>query len=239
MENNTNKQHWDKMGIEYGNVWVNNPKKYMHFKEMEFVNSFLSRENTKKILDIGVGNGRILENYLKNMESGEIEIYGIDISNEMIRICKEEFGKNKKIKKIAVCNFSEENIPFDSKFDFISAIRVLKYNKNWKEMVKKIGDLLNDEGVAIFTMPNKFSLNIFGRYSIPFYRTSKKEIIKICRENNLKLMDIQSFTRIPDVFYNLSNNKIYSGFIISLEKLLSKLFGKIFLGRILFIAVKK
>ncbi len=234
---NQNKKHWDEMGETYGNVWKNKSKQYMHSREMTFINNFLNKKEVRRGLDIGVGSGRILENYLANSEVAEL--YGIDISDEMVKFCKEKFKENNRIQKMAVCDFSKENIPFEVKFDFISAIRVLKYNKNWKEMVKKITDILNDGGVAVFTMPNKYSLNIFGTYSIPYYRTSKKELANLCKQSGLKILDLQSFTRIPDVIYNFSNNKLYSDCVVLMEKALSLLFGKVFFGRMFFIAVKK
>lgn len=234
---NQNKKHWDEMGGSYDTVWNNKSRKYLHFKEVSFINYFLNRSNSKKVLDIGIGSGRILENYLKNSKIEKI--YGFDISDEMVRVCEKRFFGNEKIKKITKCDFSKEDIPFDLKFDFISSIRVLKYNKNWKEMVTKIQNYLSDDGIAVFTMPNKFSLNIFGRYYIPYYRTSKKEIREICKKNGLKILELKTFTRIPDVFYELSNNNIYSNMIIFLEKFLEVMLGKTFFGRMFFIAVRK
>jgi len=189
---NKNKKHWDDKGSNYENIWKNNSKKYMHSMEMDFINYFLSKNKNRRVLDIGIGTGRIVENYISSPCVDEI--YGIDISDEMIKICKGKFLQNRKIKRITVCDFSKNTVPFDTKFDFISAIRVLKYNKNWIEMIEKIEKSLTDGGIAIITMPNRISLNVFGTYSIPYYKTSKKEIDEICKNSNLQIMEMKTFT---------------------------------------------
>ena len=205
--------------------------------ELGFINMFLTLKKPKNALDIGIGNGRILSNYLQNTRN--CLIFGIDIAAEMVNICKKRFLNNPSIVKLATCNFSKEAAPFNQTFDFITSIRVIKYNKNWPEMIKRISNSLNRGGIAVFDMPNKYSLNVFGRYSIPFYRTSKKELEAICKNNGLEILNIQSFTRIPDVFYMLSNDSMYSRLIIYIEKLLGYILGNTLLGRIIFIAVKK
>ena len=237
MKSDKNKQHWDKVGIEYSKSWVGKSKEHMSLKEMDFINKFLFPKRPKNVLDIGIGNGRILVNYLQNARKSAI--YGIDISEKMVSVCKKRFFNKSAIAKLMVCDFSKGKLPFNITFDFISSIRVIKYNKNWPEMIGKISQILSDDGVAIFSMPNIYSLNVFSFHKTPFYRSSKKQLEDICKQNNLKILDMQSFTRIPDVFYTLSNNEIYTKFIIALETLFSKIFGKTFLGRILFLAVEK
>lgn len=237
MKMNKSKQHWDKVGVQYSKSWAGKSKEHMSLKEMDFINKFLSPKRTKNVLDIGIGNGRILANYLQNAKNSAI--YGIDISEKMVGVCKKRFFNKPAIAKLAVCDFSKEKLPFNITFDFISSIRVIKYNKNWPEMIGKISQILNDGGTAIFSMPNKYSLNAFSLQKIPFYRSSKKELENVCKQHNLEILEMQSFTWIPDMFYTLSNNKIYAKCVIGIETLISKIFGKTFLGRMLFLAVKK
>ncbi|MFH1827381.1 MAG: class I SAM-dependent methyltransferase [bacterium] len=234
---NRNKQHWDKVGIEYSKSWAGKSKEHMSLKEMDFINKFLSPKRPKNVLDIGIGNGRILANYLQNVKKSAI--YGIDISEKMVDVCKKRFHNNPAISKLAVCDFSKEKAPFKITFDFISSIRVIKYNKNWPDMIGKISQILSEDGIAIFSMPNKYSLNVFSFHKTPFYRSSKKELKNICEQYNLEILDAQSFTRIPDMFYTLSNNWICAKWVIGMETFFSKIFGKTFLGRMLFLAVKK
>ena len=238
MEKDLNKKHWNEFGAGYGDVWENPARKRMHLMEMNFISKFAGNFQNTKILDIGVGTGRIIENYLKDPKAQEI--YGIDISESMVNLCLGKFKSDSRVKEISVCDLSKEEIPFAGKlFDFVSIIRVLKYNKNWREMIGKISRSMDPKGIVILTMPNNNSINRFGHYPIPYYRTTKREIVAVCREQGLKVLDIQSFTRIPDLFYDLSSNSVYISFVIFLEKLASLVLGKTFLGRMFFVAAKK
>lgn len=235
---NKNKSHWEKLGKGYSKAWNTSAKAKMSDKEKSFILKYVNKIPVRNILDIGVGNGRILDMYINGTNVNYI--YGIDISSEMIKICKNKFKEEKRIKRLNICDISQEKIPYPNNFDFISAIRVLKYNKNWKEIIKKIDLKINYGGVFVFTMPNKKSVNIFWRGGLKYYRTNLKEIKKIIKENkNLELLEVISFTRIPDFFYYISDSIIYSKILLKFEELLSLLFGKTLFGRMFFIAVKK
>lgn len=234
-----NRQHWDSLSRHYDvQTWMSAAKQQMATKEINFVKKFLQVNSSKKILDIGVGNGRILSALVKNSVN-QAKISGIDISFEMIKFCRERFNGEFKIASLDTADISDNNFSFDTKNDFITAIRVLKYNKNWRDIIEKIAKTaLVDGGVFIFTMPNKNSVNRFAKYKIPFYRTTKKEIISICKKNNLKILEIRTLTRVPDVFYEFSENSIYVRLLLSIESLSDHILGKSFLGRILFVAVQ-
>src|SRR3989344_8620146 len=136
-----NKAHWDKVGAKYSKSWSGEPKGFLSRKEINFVNKFLLAKRPKSVLDIGIGNGRILANYLRNTKQSVI--YGIDISEKMVNICKRKFLKNPAVANLTVHDFSKSKLPSDIAFDFISAIRVLKYNRNWAGMIGKISRMLN------------------------------------------------------------------------------------------------
>ena len=62
----------------------------------------------------------------------------------MVKICQKKFRGNKKIKEISVSDLSVEKLPFKDNFDFVTMVRVLKYNKNWPKMIEKISNRPND-----------------------------------------------------------------------------------------------
>lgn len=238
MKNNTNKDHWDELASNYSKVWKGYGKNEMNKREMSFIVKYLKKSNQNLLLDLGIGNGRILEILLENTKKNS-EIFGLDISSKMVAICKEKFKNIQKIKELKTCDIANETVPFDKNFDFITAIRVLKYNENWREIIKKIYKVLNHNGIFVFTMLNNRSINKFFRYTIPLYRTNIKELSKVLVESGFETLEIRSFTKLPDLFYNNSKNNFSAELVIFFEKLLEVIFGKTFLGRILFIAVKK
>lgn len=235
---NKNRVHWEKMGEKYDSVWQAPAKKMLSDKETGFINYYLSKVSGRKILDIGVGTGRILTELIKNSPK-DSKIYGLDISQKMVRICRKKFININKIREIKVCDLSKQNLCYKNNFDFITAIRVLKYNKNWPEIIKKVYGALEKDGIFVFTMLNRNSLNKFSRYPISLYKTDPKEIKDLLRENGFEILEIKTFTRIPDIIYELFNYQIYARVLSYFEEVLDIFFGKAKLGRILFIAARK
>jgi len=244
MKNFNPKEQWNNIGIEYDKIWKGRARKEMEKKELNFINEYINKDS-RKVIDIGIGCGRILGNYVSNDLINEI--YGIDIAEKMVEICKKKFKNDDKIKSIGICDISKDNIPYHTEFDFISAIRVLKYNRNWKEIIEKISNQLSPNGIFVFTMPNKYSINNFSACFNKFIlknnnydicRTSGKEIQRVCKGLNLKLIKIISFSKIPDIFYDFSDNYIYVKLLMLSENILERIFGRVFLGRQLFICVK-
>jgi len=236
----TMKIYWNKVGDNYQDSWNGLAKRAMSDRELMIINSYLQKTSPKNILDIGIGNGRILSLLIKESLKNA-KISGVDISDSMVKYCQKIFSKNKKISKLSVCNISKEPIIFKNKFDFVTAVRILKYNRNWPAIINKVSNKLNKDGVFIFTMPNYNSINRFVKHTIPVFRTTVSEIKKILAQNNLQLIEIRSITKIPDVFYNsqLKNNKLYVKVLIFMEKLLELILGKVFLGRMLFVIARK
>lgn len=233
-----NKAHWEELGKSYDYVWKSPARKMLSDKEIGFVNFYLAKTTGVKVLDIGIGTGRILTELIK-VSPKELEIYGLDISQQMVRVCRNKFKNSNKIKEIKVCDLSKENLCYKDNFDFITAIRVLKYNKNWQEIIKKVYGSLGKNGIFVFTMLNKNSLNKFSRYPIPTYKTDLKEIKIFLGDTGFKILEIRTFTRIPDFFYDLFDNYYWSILLNVQERFLELVFGKNKFGRILFISAIK
>ena len=230
-------KHWDGIGENYNKVWNPKCKELIKTKEKELINDIILKKKPKKVLDIGVGNGRILE--ILNENKNISEIYGIDLSKEMIVFCKEKFKNQSKVKELKQCDISSERIPFNEKFDMITSIRVLKYNKNWKEIIGKINNSLDKDGVFIFTMLNANSITRFSKYPIPLYRTTFKELKEVLRKNNFSILKMQTFSRIPDYFYDVYNTKSWCKFLKYSEKMIELFLGRKLLGRIIYVVSKK
>lgn len=238
-----NQIYWDTFNKRYGRTWHSQTKTQISALELSFIQRFIPQKKRANILDVGVGTGRIL-NLLEKNSKQDASLYGIDISQKMVDFCNNIFKQNKKIKKLKRISLSlkKEKIFTAVSFDFISAIRVLKYNKDWKVLVKILTENINKNGILVFTMPNKKSLNIFAHYSIPFYKSDYSEIAQLLTDLGFTILDVRTFSRIPDVFYTiplLKNIVMYSVLLTIVEKSLAIVFGPYHFGRILFVAAQK
>lgn len=243
MYSKENKAYWDEFNSNYSKVWETTGRREMSKKELNFINKNLEKYSPRKILDIGVGNGRIVEN-LRKFSNTDAEIFGIDVSAEMVNICREKFKNESKIKQISVCDLSLEEISFTEKLDFATMIRVLKYNKNWPEMIKKVYAKMNPGGVYVFTMPNRISISgfsgdTFSDQNIPILYSSHFELRQIVREIGFKTVEFRAFSKLPNFLYHICQNGCYVSSLLLAEKILEIIFGKSFLGRELFVVCKK
>lgn len=239
------REQWNNYNLKYAYIWTKKARIPMLKKEMNFVMKFIT-PNTKKVLDVGCGTGRVLDEYCK--QGKDFEIYGIDIAEKMVEICNKKRQGCSNIKDIRVCDISKEIIPYNINFDIVSAIRVFKYNKNWRQIFKKLITRCSMGGIVIFTIPNRQSINRLAGFAnivlrkdnnYYIYRSSYTELKKICDNLDCQIIEISSFSKIPDFFYDFSESKILSSIVLRCEYLLEFLFGKIMFGKELFIAVKK
>ena len=98
-----------------------------------------------RALDVGFATGTNIELIIKPLAK---EIWGIDPSEEAVKFASE---KNPDIKIIK--GYFPEDINNDSKFDLIVMLDSLEHIKDDQAAVKKIGELLNNNGLAIITVP--------------------------------------------------------------------------------------
>ena len=230
-------QYWDKIGKGYDVFWQSRGKRSISEKELSFINIHLRKTKAGRVLDIGVGTGRIIMTYLNDPYIQEI--YGIDAAGSMVKTCQDKFNDEKRVRGIEVCNISKEDIPFLKEYDFISAVRILKYNCNWKEIIQKTSKRLKKNGVFVFTIVNKRAFSRFTRPETPIFSTTKKEIELFGRKCGLEPIAITSFSKLPDIFYDISNNKFYVKFLLAIENLLEMFLGDILFGREFFISARK
>lgn len=230
------KKHWDMVGAGYDKYWQSQGKQMLLRKELDFITHYLTPVHAKDALDIGIGSGRILENYHRQISPKYID--GIDIAQAMVDVCRKRFMRSKRVRTLAVCNIATQNLPFPARYDFVSAIRVLKYNKNWKEIINKIFGYLKNEGVLVFSMPNKHAFIRFTPTDTQQYYTTVQEIQDCVRSCGFTLLEITSFSKIPDIFYDFVDTPKAVHLLSQSEKLLEKI-GKNVGGKEFFVAVQK
>lgn len=243
MYSKENKRYWEQWNSKYSTVWESVGRRAMSRRELKFIEKNLVERAPGRILDVGVGNGRILESLIRS-SSDQAEIFGIDVSDKMVNICREKFKDVVKVQQIVVCDLSTEVISFGKTFDFVTMIRVLKYNKNWQEMIHKISAVMNPGGVYIFTMPNRvsisgFSGDTFSDQKLPILYSSRAELEEVVMQAGFTRVEFCAFSKMPNFLYHISESRLYVALLLFVEKTLEVIFGKAFLGRELFVLCVK
>ena len=121
----------------------------------------------KKILDLGCGYG---ENDKYCRDLGAKEILGIDISEHMIKIAeKNNTDENIKYKVMAMEDISK----IKEKFDIVISSLAFHYVKDYEKLIKDIYNLLNDNGILIFSIDHP--LRIASKFD-PWMKKNYTEI---------------------------------------------------------------
>lgn len=121
----------------------------------------------KKILDLGCGYGEN-DKYCRNL--GAKEILGIDISEHMIKIAeKNNADENIKYKVMAMEDISK----IKEKFDIVISSLAFHYVKDYEKLIKDIYNLLNDNGILIFSIDHP--LRIASKFE-PWMKKNYTEI---------------------------------------------------------------
>ena len=117
------------------------------WRELEHLNKFI--KNDDKILDIGCGNGRLLNLF----ESKKIDYTGIDSSKELIEIAKKNHSRERTF-----LHANALSLPFpDKTFDTIFSIAVLHHvpSKKFRTcFVTEASRVLKPKGTLILTVWN-------------------------------------------------------------------------------------
>jgi 2-polyprenyl-3-methyl-5-hydroxy-6-metoxy-1,4-benzoquinol methylase len=231
-----NKAFWEKTGGDYSRKWESRAKQLLSALELNFIGKHLA--DARRCLDIGCGNGRIIE-FLSKSTAQDSAILGVDIASSMVDVCKEKFRLDSKVKDLAICDVSQEEIPFAEPFDVITCIRVLKYSQNWQAIISKIRDRLKNGGVFIFEMPNNSSITRFAPQSVPTYYSSCRELQTVLTSQGFRDIEMTGFTKLPDVLYDWSNVRVLANSLLRVEHWLNMLLGDRALTRLIFVKCVK
>ncbi len=183
---NRNKFYFeDKKGKKYEQSISSYIDKKRSFTKLERKIIFLSHG---KILDIGCGTGSFISALMKRGK-----VLGIDISSNMIKICKSRGINNVKIKDIF--GFKSKN-KFDTIVLLDENIGLAGTVKNTKKLLKKLSSLLSSKG-QILANVEEVAGNYYiwearalwnGKYG-PWFKWIKFNssfLIKLCQKQGLK-----------------------------------------------------
>lgn len=163
---------------------------FTHFYSFKVIKKYLKGRNA---LEIGCGAG----SNTFFMANNGIKTTAIDISKAAIQKC---IDSSKVLNIQNLTNFRQcDFIKYKSnkKFDLVVCFEVIEHLENDGMAIKKIAGLLNKHGVALVSVPSENAfLNKVG-YAKSFdqlvghiRRYNEKNIIKICKEANLNIVEV-------------------------------------------------
>lgn len=130
-------------------------------KEIEAMEPFFFKREIR-ILDIGCGNGRFIE-FLQEKEI-KFDYTGVDFNEDLLRIAKQRYNKNKQIKFIQSDLLRLDTREFDGKFDLIVSFGVMHHIPGLSNRVQFIKNLImhmEDNGYLVLTL---WKFNEFERF---------------------------------------------------------------------------
>ncbi len=200
---NKSEEFWDKASKNYDKT--EERFEYIHKKARENTRKYL--KESQIVLDYGCGTGTASCEFASLVE----EIYGIDISSEMIRIAKDKLAAS----EVDNVNFEKADI-FDSKyqnesFDVILAFNMLHTVPNPQSVVQRVNDLLKHDGLFISITPclgQKMSFLV--NLQIQFVRVLCKLGVIPIPIRRIKSTDIDELLAIGK-FQTIESEKIFKG----------------------------
>ncbi len=129
--------------------------------ENPIMKSMLPCLKGKSILDLGCGDGNMSAYF---MENGAKRVYGIDISENMINEANKLYAdENRKFDVMKMEDISKIN----EKFDVVYSSLAFHYIEDFDKLLADIHNLLNENGVLIFSQENPVeSASIFNRVDL-------------------------------------------------------------------------
>lgn len=142
--------------------------------EWETLKGMLPDFKGKRMLDLGCGYGW---HSIYAMENGASSVVGIDISQNMLKVAKEQthFSEVEYI-----CGAIEDMDFKEESFDIVLSSLAFHYIKDYKELIEKINKVLKPNGILIFTVEHP----VFTAYGTQdWYYDNNKEILHFPVDN--------------------------------------------------------
>lgn len=161
----------------------------------KIVRKHFGKNDLKSVLELGCGTGENLKAF-----GNKIDLTGIDISSEMIKIAKEKIPHaDLKVKDI-------REYKFPGKFDLIlclyDTINHITLFSDWKKIFKNTSEHLNPNGVFVFDINTLFKLDYFTTISPIVHEFGKNYLII-----NINKISRNTFNWNLKIFENSNSNK--------------------------------
>jgi len=158
----------------------------MNQKQYKAVLDNINLENNDILLDIGFGNGYLINKLFKKNNS--IKIYGIDISNDMVNNVSKKYKQyiENDCLKLLMENINNETTFENEMFNKIYTVNTVYFWNDLKKCFSEIKRILKPNGIFINAIYTKEYLDKteFSKYG--FNKYSKEEMVKLTEENGMK-----------------------------------------------------
>lgn len=237
--------YFNRRGVTYASAWQSLAKRRLSLLETdvieEAIQELFDRKEYRKIktLDVGTAIGRITKVILRY----NTEHFGIDISETMIGFCKKNFSRASNVKEFRVHDITKELPSSWGAFDFVTAIRVLSYTPDWKKALANIYKAMKQNGFLVFTFPNSastiaISKLISGKKHLG-YESTYEELWRTLKKTGFSEVRIKGLNRLPDIWYDWSNDRVSSLLLFTAENTMNLFLGKTFMMREFYIVCRK
>jgi 2-polyprenyl-3-methyl-5-hydroxy-6-metoxy-1,4-benzoquinol methylase len=160
---------------------------------VESVARHLRHYQNPRILDVGCGNGWILDAVSKRL-GPTARLYGIDPSTTGIH------NTMRRVPRAAVQCCAFESAAFDVQFDAVICSEVIEHVSSQVGLVSHIASLMGKESILVLTTPN-------GKYRYTYFNTCLVEpqpIEKWLTPDDLKCLLLRSFDSLRITTFDLS-----------------------------------
>ncbi len=198
----TQEKYWDSEVKEFDSIYSHKKSKFSNWLDKTFRWDMYARyeftlKNSEPIknrsfLDVGCGTGRYSIELAKR---GADKVIGIDIANEMVKVCQERIKKELVSNK---CKFIQSDLLAyqpESKFDVCIGIGLFDYVNEALPVLTKMHDVVTDS--AIMTFPRSGTLRSLirkirlGIKGCPVYFYSQKKIERLLNEAGFRSYKIE------------------------------------------------
>lgn len=177
--------------------------------------------NKKKVLEIGTATGTLLKNITKYYNLDKKNVLGIEPSKKLFNSIK--INKHFNIKNLFLSNLKNE------KFDFIILDNVFEHFDNPNVILKKLYELLSNNGKIYMSIPNILSTKY--HLTDPLNHTcnyNKFTISKLLNTNFFRILSIKEQKLWINILFEKGNNinqldkKYFYDKLIQKKKVLKK-----------------
>ena len=190
---------------------------------------YIGKLHPSSILDLGCGPGYVT--YRSKQKLSQSNVVGIDFSDAMLKIAKENFGDEAHYLRGDI-----ERLPFRSNsFQFVYALGVFDKFKSLEQVFSEACRMITIGGHLLFTYPNKYSLSMSSHKLGQFARNGKfpQDDENILSSFGLGLLLEQNkLTVVARHFITYGTGIVTLPWTKNVSILLEKAIGQISLGRL-------